>query len=87
MDDVFIPKTYNNMPVVVMVQPIGLRRKTAAAFLGVSVQKFDAMAREGRIPKPRMLDSIKLWDRVELEEFYYSLSLEDEADYNDWDVD
>lgn len=44
----------------------GLERMEAAASVGVSVNTFDAMIADGRMPRPRMIGTKKLWDVDEL---------------------
>jgi predicted DNA-binding transcriptional regulator AlpA len=40
----------------------GLHREEAAAYVGVSPTKFDAMMGDGRIPKPKQIDGRRVWD-------------------------
>lgn len=47
--------------------PRGLRRETAAAYIGVGSTKFDQMVKEGAMPKPRIHGGRKLWDRSEID--------------------
>jgi predicted DNA-binding transcriptional regulator AlpA len=45
----------------------GLRREEAAAYIGVSPSKFDALVAERRMPSCFHLDGCSLWDLVELD--------------------
>ncbi len=49
------------------VQPRGLRRIEAASYVGVSPTKFDEMVRRGDMPEGFRVDSIRLWDRQDLD--------------------
>lgn len=37
-------------------------REAAAEYAGISPSKFDEMVRDGRMPRPRRIDSRVLWD-------------------------
>lgn len=45
----------------------GLSRIEAAMYLGISPTKFDALVVDGRMPRPRVIDSRKVWDVQELD--------------------
>ena len=45
----------------------GLSRTEAAMYLGISPTKFDALVVDSRMPRPRMIDSRKVWDVQELD--------------------
>lgn len=45
----------------------GLSRVESAMYLGVSPSKFDEMVDDGRAPKPRRIDTRKVWDVRELD--------------------
>jgi predicted DNA-binding transcriptional regulator AlpA len=57
----------------------GLKREDAAAYIGVSPNKFDELVADGRMPKPRRIDARKSWDIRELDVAYEALPREDEA--------
>lgn len=40
----------------------GLRREEAAAYLGFSARKFDELVADGRMPKPKRVDGVVVWD-------------------------
>jgi predicted DNA-binding transcriptional regulator AlpA len=45
-----------------------ISREAAAAYVCVSPNTFDAMVREGKMPRPRILtDRRRAWDRCELD--------------------
>ena len=64
--------------------PRGLPRTTAATYIGCSPRKFDDLVVEGRMPKPRLIDSKKVWDRIELDEAFDALPRLGVSG-NDWD--
>lgn len=47
--------------------PRGLRREQAATYIGISPIKFDAMVRDGRMPPAKRIDSIRVWDRRQID--------------------
>ena len=61
------------------LEPIGLRLPTAAAFLGVSTSKFQSLVEQGRLPKPKSVDRVRVWDRRALTEAFDLLSSDDEG--------
>ena len=44
--------------------PRGLSRIRAAAYIGVSLNLWDTMVRDGRMPKPKRVDNRTIWDKV-----------------------
>lgn len=52
----------------------GLRREDAAAYVGVSPTKFDALVEDGRMPKPFRIDGCVLWDIRRLDLAFDALS-------------
>lgn len=55
------------------INPRGLRRPQAAAYVGVSMTKFDELVRDGRMPAPRRVDGCNIWDRHALDDAFDSL--------------
>src|SRR5215475_338779 len=45
----------------------GLSRTEAALYVGIGVTKFDALVEQGRMPKPKRIDSRRIWDIFELD--------------------
>lgn len=66
------------------VEPRGLRRDTAAAYVGVSASKFDEWVQRGVMPKPKRVDNCVIWDRFQLDDAFEHLSDAPPAG-NDWD--
>jgi hypothetical protein len=47
--------------------PRGLSRLQAAEYVGVGPTKFDEMVADGRMPKPKRIDTRTVWDRDKLD--------------------
>src|SRR5687767_1271141 len=47
--------------------PRGLCREQAAEYIGVSVSLFDEMVHDGRMPRPKRVNTRTIWDRHELD--------------------
>lgn len=45
------------------IEPRGLGRDDAAAYIGISPRKFDELVADGRMPRPRRIDGRLVWDR------------------------
>lgn len=56
-----------------MLAPRGLYREAAAAYVGVSSTKFDAMVHDGRMPRPKRVDGRRVWDRLALDRAFDAL--------------
>jgi predicted DNA-binding transcriptional regulator AlpA len=63
--------------------PRGLSRVHAAAYIGISPSLFDEMVADGRMPKPKRINSRTVWDRRRLDDAFESLP--GDADLNPWD--
>lgn len=65
----------------------GLKAAQAAHYIGVGVTKFGEMVSDGRMPKPRIIDARKVWDRRELDDAFDALPHIGEVDEgeNPWD--
>lgn len=55
------------------IEPRGLRRPQAAAYVGVSPSQFDKMVSDGRMPMPKQVDGCVIWDRIRLDESFEAL--------------
>lgn len=49
-----------------MLAPLGLRRKAAAQFIGMSETTFDKMIVDGLMPKGKRVYGVRVWDRRDL---------------------
>ncbi len=65
--------------------PRGLNRPVSAAYIGVGTSLFDEMVDDGRMPKPKTINTRQIWDRRELDLSFDALPHKDEA--NPWDDD
>ena len=52
---------------------LGLSRPAAAAYIGVGVSLFDEMVADGRMPKPKLINSRKVRHRERLAEAFAEL--------------
>ena len=65
------------------IEPRGLSRAGAAAYLGISPSLFDQMVKDGRMPRPKRINSRTVWDRRRLDEAFEELP--DGTERNPWD--
>lgn len=57
----------------------GLRREEAATYLGFSARKFDELVGDGRMPKPKRIDGVVVWDILRLDSAFDALPDEGSA--------
>jgi hypothetical protein len=55
------------------IEPRGLDRSSAARYVGIGVTLFDLMVFDGRMPKPRIINARRVWDRRELDNAFDAL--------------
>jgi predicted DNA-binding transcriptional regulator AlpA len=71
------------------VRPIprrGLSREEAAMYLGISASKFDELVRDGRMPRPKRIDTRKIWDVRDLDVAFDALPGENsQSQGSSWD--
>lgn len=65
------------------IEPRGLSRVEAAAYVGVSPSMFDQMVGDGRMPVPKRINSRIVWDRRALDAAFEDLP--DKTERNPWD--
>jgi predicted DNA-binding transcriptional regulator AlpA len=65
------------------IEPRGLSRVEAAAYVGVSTSMFDIMVKDGRMPQPKRINARTVWDRRRLDEAFEELP--DTGSGNPWD--
>jgi len=53
--------------------PRGLSREQSAAYVGVGPTLFDEMVKDGRMPKPKEVNSRVIWDRYQLDQSFEEL--------------
>ncbi|MCX5579960.1 helix-turn-helix transcriptional regulator [Kaistia terrae] len=66
-------------PLPLSLPPRGLSRTMAAAYIGVSPSLFDEMVKDGRMPKPKLINSRTVWDRFGLDESFAALPSNEDA--------
>lgn len=49
------------------IEPRGLSRPEAAAYVGIGSTLFDALVRDGKFPQPARLNGRLIWDRKALD--------------------
>jgi predicted DNA-binding transcriptional regulator AlpA len=64
----------------------GLNREEAADYIGVSASLFDEMVRDGRMPKPKRINSRTVWDVRALDRSFDALPGDAGAEGDVWDV-
>jgi predicted DNA-binding transcriptional regulator AlpA len=47
--------------------PRAMKAERAAAYLDMSRSKFLELVEQGRLPKPKIIDGIRVWDRLALD--------------------
>lgn len=62
----------------------GLSDIEAAIYVGVGITKFQELVRDGRMPRPRLIDGRKVWDIRLLDPAIDSLPLEGEKEGGSW---
>lgn len=69
------------------VLPRGLSRLESARYIGVSASLFDRMVQDGRMPKPKRINSRTVWDRHQLDSCFDALPEigAEPDDHNPWD--
>lgn len=68
-----------NLPVA-----FGLGRVESAAAVGISATTFDTLVMAGRMPRPRMIGSRRVWDVDELRAAFKCLPKDGEAEDETW---
>lgn len=63
--------------------PRGLTRVEAAAYVGVSPTMFDELVGDGRMPKPKRVNTKPVWDRRKLDDAFEALP-DEGAPANPW---
>ena len=56
----------------------GLRREEAATYVGVGLTKFDEWVAAGRMPQPKIVDGVIVWDIDLLDLFFDALPQRDQ---------
>ena len=75
--------TETKNPIPLSLAPRGLSRVQSAFRIGTSPSLFDEMVADGRMPKPKKVNTRKIWDCLQIDEAFAALPSED--DENPWD--
>jgi predicted DNA-binding transcriptional regulator AlpA len=67
------------------IEPRGLSRVEAAIYVGVSPSLFDILVKDGRMPRPKRINSRTVWDRKRLDEAFEALPDDGDIGGNPWD--
>lgn len=67
------------------IEPRGLSRVKAAAYIDVSPTTFDEMVKDRRMPLPKVIGRRKIWDRRKLDLAFEALPDDGVPDANPWD--
>ncbi len=65
--------------------PRGLSRVESARYVGVSPSFFDKMVVDGRMPKPKRINSRTIWDRKQLDMAFEALPDDNDRADDIWD--
>jgi predicted DNA-binding transcriptional regulator AlpA len=60
-------------PDQIFYAPRGLDRDEAARYIGVGCTLFDEMVKDGRMPRPKRINSRVVWDRLRLDAAFSDL--------------
>jgi predicted DNA-binding transcriptional regulator AlpA len=66
---------------------LGLNREEASDYIGVGHTLFDEMVADGRMPKPKIINTRRVWSRLSLEKAFALLPTEgqdEETESNPW---
>ena len=76
----------SNPPISLNYAPLGLSREGAAQHIGIGTTLFDEMVADGRMPRPKCMNSRRVWSRVAVELSFSELPDDGSAnDDNPWD--
>lgn len=70
---------------ILALAPRGLSRVQAAAYIGVSPSLFDELVKDGRMPRPKRINSRTVWDRIRLDEAFEAILDDESRAANPWD--
>jgi predicted DNA-binding transcriptional regulator AlpA len=65
--------------VIAPADRFGLSREEASEYVGVGHTLFDAMVADGRMPKPYLINTRRVWARLELETAFVKLPKDEEG--------
>lgn len=56
----------------------GLSRLEAAVYVGFAITKFSELVKANRMPPPRVVDGLQVWDKRELDIYFDALPRDDD---------
>ncbi|WP_207780822.1 hypothetical protein [Caulobacter radicis] len=59
-----------------IIIPRGLNRTESANYIGISPSKFDSLVKDGRMPRPEIIDCRRVWDTQSLDAHFDDLPTE-----------
>jgi predicted DNA-binding transcriptional regulator AlpA len=64
----------------------GLSEAEAAIYIGLGASKFSELVKDGRMPRPRVIDNRRIWDVDDIDAAFKALPIEGETqqDENPW---
>jgi hypothetical protein len=62
----------------------GLGEAEAALYVGLGASKFRELVQAGRMPRPRILDTRRLWDVDDLDAAFKSLPVDGATEKDSW---
>ena len=63
----------------------GLKRVEVAEYIGISATKFDALVKDGRMPRPKRIDGRNVWDRLAVDRAFEQIDRDGQNEGNPWD--
>ena len=69
-------KDSSNRRPTIPFPPRGLRRVTAAEYVGISATMFDEWVRDGIMPEPARVGGIVVWDKIAIDDAFDALKAE-----------
>jgi hypothetical protein len=60
--------------------PLAMKAERAAAYLDMSRSKFLELVEQGRLPKPKIIDGVRVWDRLAIEAAFNDFSDRSDGD-------
>ncbi len=67
--------------------PRGLDRLQSAAYIGISASLFDAMVKDGRMPKPKRINGRTIWDLRAIDRAFDKIPGGSADDAGEWDFE
>jgi predicted DNA-binding transcriptional regulator AlpA len=61
----------------------GLGEAEAAMYIGLGASKFSELVKDGRMPRPRMIDNRRIWDIDDIDAAFRALPIEGELEKDD----